>query len=58
MRKRDVPYESRKIMELSRHQHREDTRHNEPRQVFFARKSEDTRSEKSRAFAKKWLGEG
>lgn len=58
MRKSNVPYENRTIMAISQHRRREDARHNETHETFFARKSEDTRSEKSKAFARKWLGEG
>lgn len=54
--KSDVAYESTYVMRLSAWQHAEDVRHYEPRPFYGRKKTEDTRSDKSKAFSKHWIG--
>lgn len=55
-RKSDVPYESKKLMSMSKHAHNEDVRHNSPRMGYAPNKPADRRSDKAKAFERKWLG--
>ena len=56
MRKKDIPYENKTVMEKSKHDHAEDVRHNSPKLGYAPNKSADGRSEKSKAFERRWLG--
>jgi hypothetical protein len=54
--KSDIPYENSHVMARSRHEHSEDVRHNQSASSHAFNKPRDTRSEKSKAFAARWLG--
>ena len=41
---------------ISKADHAEDVRHNAAPKPFFPKKASDDRSERSKAFQKKWLG--
>lgn len=44
------------INRMSRARHADDVRHNAAPRPFFPKKADDDRSEKSKAFQRKWLG--
>ena len=55
-RKSDVAYESSYIMTLSAFRHSEDQRHNCIRLPHFNKAKSGYTSDKTRAFAQRWLG--